>query len=133
MVCEWGMSDTLGAVAYDEHSETNQYGFGGHSEKKYSQETARTIDNEVKRILDEAHETAKQVILAHRTQVELLTEMLIEFETLDAEDISHILTGKWNAEEKRQRLKKADDLHKKPIIALPPVPPPADNALPLPS
>lgn len=131
MVCEWGMSDKLGAVAYDEHNETNQYGFGGFSEKKYSQETAKTIDGEVRRILDEAHETAKQVILQHRNQVELLTEMLIEFETLDTEDVSKILKGEWNIEEKRQRLKKADDLHKKPIVATPP--PPPDSALPLPS
>lgn len=132
MVCEWGMSDKLGAVAYDDHSETNQYGFGGYSEKKYSQETAKTIDDEVRRILDEAHETAKNVILQHREHVELMTQMLIEFETLDSEDIDKILKGEWNIEEKRERLKKADELHKKPIVS-PPPPPETVAAPPLPS
>lgn len=129
MVCEWGMSDKLGAVAYDDHNETNQYGFG-YSEKKYSQETAKTIDDEVRRILDEAHETAKNVIMQYREQVELMTQMLIEFETLDAEDIAKILKGEWNIEEKRQRLKKADDLHKKPVVTPPPPPPEAAPPLP---
>lgn len=125
MVCEWGMTDNLGAVAYDERNESGQYGFGGYSEKKYSDDTAKAIDAEVRSILDAAHEKAKQIILEYRTHVELMTQMLMEFETLDAEDVKRIIKGEWSADEKRERLKKADELHKK-VVAVPPPPPPAD-------
>jgi cell division protease FtsH len=125
MVCEWGMTDTMGAVSYDEKSDSGQYGFGGYTEKKYSDETARAIDAEVRKILDTAHEQAKQIILQYREQVELMTQMLIEFETLDAEDVKKIIKGEWSTDDKRERMKRADELHKKPV-AVPPPPPPPD-------
>lgn len=133
MVCEWGMSEKLGAVAYDERSDNGQYlGMSGYHEKKYSEETAKAIDDEVRKILDDAHEKARQIILEHRPQVELMTEMLMEFETLDAEDVKKIIDGEWNIEEKRSRLKKADELHKKPPVT-PPPPPPEDMQAKVPS
>lgn len=126
MVCEWGMSDKLGAVAYDDRSDSGYYmGMGGHSEKKYSEETAKAIDDEVRRLLDEAHDAAKKIILERKEQVELMTEMLIEFETLDAEDVKKIINNEWTVEDKRSRLKIAEELHKKPIIVPPPPPPEA--------
>lgn len=124
MVCEWGMSEKMGAVLYDEHSDNAHYpGMGGFSEKKYSEETAKAIDEEVRRILDEAHEEAVRIIKEYRDQVELMTQMLIEFETLDAEDVAKIIKNEWTIEDKRERLKKADELHKKQG-AVPPPPPP---------
>lgn len=126
MVCEWGMSDKLGTVTYDERSDAGQYlGMGGHSERKYSEETAKSIDDEVKRILDEAHSEAKRIILEKRDQVELMTRMLMEFETLDAEDVLRIAKNEWDIEEKRARLKKADEMHKKAPSTPPPPPPEA--------
>ncbi len=123
MVCEWGMSDKLGAVAYDERSEAGAYmGMSNFHEKKYSEVTAKAIDDEVRRIVDDAHESAKKIITDHAKEVELMALMLMEFETLDAEDVRHILTGKWDVEEKRLRLKKADELHKKAPIVPPPTP-----------
>lgn len=125
MVCEWGMSDKLGTVAYDERSESGQYlGMGAHHEKKYSEATAKEIDAEVKRILDEAHQYALDVINKHKDKVELMTRMLIEFETLDSEDILLIKEGNFDPEEKKKRLKIAEDLHKLPT---PPPPPPAPS------
>ncbi|KIC76575.1 ATP-dependent zinc metalloprotease FtsH [Neochlamydia sp. TUME1] len=129
MVCEWGMSDKLGAVAYDERSESGQYlGMQGYHEKKYSESTAQAIDEEVRKILDAALETARQIIRDKRHEVELMTQMLMEFETLDAEDINNIINGKWSMEEKRKKLKIADELHKKSGLT-PPPPPPADEPL----
>lgn len=125
MVCEWGMTENLGPVSYDEGNDGGQYGFGGGSGKKYSDETAKAIDLEVRSILDAAHDKAKEIILKYREHVELMTQMLIEFETLDAEDVKKIINGEWNIEEKRERLKKADELHKKPAV-IPPPPPPLD-------
>ncbi len=131
MVCEWGMSDKLGTVAYDERSDSGQYlGMGGYHEKKYSEDTAKEIDIEVRRLLDEGLERAREIIGSYREEVELMTRMLIEFETLDAEDIKLIIEGKWDAEEKRQRLKLADDLHKNPKATPPPPPTEARSASP---
>ena len=114
MVCEWGMSDTLGTVTYDQRSDSGQYlGMMGYHEKRYSEETARSIDTEVRKILDEAHESALRIIREKYDQVELLAQMLIEFETLDAEDVNKILNNDWNMDEKRVRLKKEDELHKR--------------------
>lgn len=127
MVCEWGMSEKLGPVSYDERSEGGQYlGTQGFHEKKYSEETAKAIDIEVRVILDEALETARKIISERNAQVELMTEMLIEFETLDSEDIRKIIDGTWSTDEKRARLKMADELHKKPG-ATPPPPPGGEN------
>lgn len=114
MVCEWGMSKKLGAVAYDERSESGQYlGVSGYHEKKYSEETAKAIDDEVRRILDEAYEEAKRIIKERYEHVELMTKMLMEFETLDSDDVNEIILGTWDINKKRDRLKKADELHKK--------------------
>lgn len=125
MVCEWGMSDKLGAMAYDARSEAGQYlGMNSHQEKKYSEETAQLIDTEVRRLLDEAHAFAHKIILEYKAEVEQMTQMLMEFETLDSEDVQEIvITKNWNADKKRDRLKKAEELHKKPGVTPPPAPP----------
>jgi cell division protease FtsH len=123
MVCEWGMSEKLGPVAYDERSDTGRYlGMNGYHEKKYSEETAKTIDDEVRKILDEAHATAKKIVSDHHEEVELLAQMLMEFETLDSEDVQRILNHQWDIEEKRARLKTASELNKKAPVAPPPSP-----------
>ena len=125
MVCEWGMTESLGPVSYDERSESGQYGFGGYSEKKYSEETAKAIDVEVRSLLDSAHAVAKKIIEENKEKVELMTLMLIEFETLDADDVMKIIKGEWKDEDKRERLKRADELHKKAVVVPPPLPPEA--------
>lgn len=120
MVCEWGMSDTLGRVAYDERSDSGGgYGLPYH-EKSYSEETARAIDEEVRKILDDAYAHATEIILKHREQVELMTKMLIEFETLDAQDVRDILNNEWDPKKKAKRLKEQENLFKR----LPETPPP---------
>lgn len=123
MVCEWGMSDKLGAVAYDKRSESGQYlGMAGYHEKEYSQETAKTIDDEVRHFLDDAYAAAIAIIKEHKDQVELMTQMLMEFETLDSEDVKKIIDNEWTLDDKRARLKKADELHKKMASNPPPSP-----------
>ena len=124
MVCEWGMSDTLGAVAYDEKSDSGQFlGWNNYHDKKYSEETAKVIDKEVKQILDEALNRARTILKENAEQVELMTAMLMEFETLDADDVMKIIKNEWNVEDKKAKLKTADDLHKKAIVSPPPPPP----------
>lgn len=124
MVCEWGMSDRLGVVTYDERADSGQYlGLSSYHDKKYSEETAQSIDSEVRRILNDALELARKIIQEKRTQVELMTQMLMEFETLDTEDVEKIINDKWDIEEKRARLKLEDEKHKK-VPVIPPPPPP---------
>lgn len=120
MVCEWGMTDKLGAVAYDEKSENGQYlGMPSYHEKNYSEETAKAIDNEVRKILDEAHQKSKEILESNRDKVQLMADMLMEFETLDREDVLEIMEGRWDVEKKRERLKAFQNMHRK----LPPPPP----------
>lgn len=131
MVCEWGMSDLLGTVTYDERSEGGQFlGMSGHKEKLYSEETAQTIDKEVRRIIDAAYVYAVKIIKEQKEAVELLTQMLIEFETLDAEDVANIVKGKWSADDKRAKLVRIEGLHKNNPEVTPPPPPPVSEVLP---
>lgn len=132
MVCEWGMSDELGAVLYDERTESGQYlGMSGFHEKSYSQETAQKIDAEVKGLIDVAHKRALEILEENRDKVEIMADMLMEFETLDATDIKEIMDGTWNAETKRSRLKAADELQMKNPPPPPPIP--VQNAIPHPA
>ncbi|MGE5196198.1 MAG: ATP-dependent metallopeptidase FtsH/Yme1/Tma family protein, partial [Anaerolineae bacterium] len=120
MVCEWGMTDALGPVAYDERNENGQYlGMPGYHEKNYSEATAKFIDDEVRKILGEAHQRASEILQQHRQAVQLMTEMLMEFETLDREDVLEIINGQWDMEKKKKRLKTQEELYRK----LPPPPP----------
>ncbi len=120
MVCEWGMTDELGAVAYDERGDGGQYlGMPNFHEKSYSEATAETIDKQVRSLLDAAHVRAVGIIEEHRVQVELMTQMLMEFESLDRDDVLEIMTGQFDVEKKRQRLKLSQDLQRK----TPPPPP----------
>ena len=123
MVCEWGMSDELGAVSYDEKSESGQYlGMSNYHEKHYSNETATKIDAVVKELIDTAHKEAIRILEENKDKVQLMTDMLMEFETLDAIDVKEIMDGTWSSEAKRNRLKLAQDLQMKEPPPAPPLP-----------
>jgi cell division protease FtsH len=113
MVCEWGMSE-MGTVSYDERSDNGIYlGMPNVSSKTYSDETAKKIDAEVYRMINDGHKRALEIVEAQRAKVELMTEMLIEFETLDRKDVEEIMNGTWNIESKRARLKAEEELSRK--------------------
>jgi len=122
MICEWGMSDLLGTVTYDERSDNGQHlGMSSYREKMYSEKTAQEIDKEIRRMLDEAYQRSINMINEHKVIVQLMTDMLMEFETLDAEDVRKIIDGTWSAEDKRAKMMRSEDLSKR---ATPPPPPP---------
>lgn len=124
MICEWGMNSSLGLVAYDERSEQGQYlGMSGYKEKNYSEQTAEAIDKEVKILLDEAYQRALNIITTNKDKVQLMTDMLLEFETLDRQDVLEIMNGQWDTEKKRQRVQASLDLQRKQ----PPTPPTLDK------
>lgn len=137
MVCEWGMTDALGTVAYDERSESGQYLGMTQHEKNYSEETAKHIDEEVRRLLDEGNAKAREIIEANRDKVILMTDMLMEFETLDRQDVLDIMENKWDIEKKRKRQKDDADRAKSKVPPPPPSPitdvPPTGGNLDLPN
>ena len=96
MVTQWGMSDKLGMVQYGDH---NEYVFLGREMtrgKDYSERTAQDIDNEVKRIIDEAFKVAKTIIDKYRDKLELIANCLLEYETLEGFQVEEIIqTGKF--------------------------------------
>ena len=91
MVCEWGMSDRLGMVEYGEHEDYVFLARDMSRSRDYSESTAQEIDREVRRLVDEAYGRAKQIITAHRTQLEIIAKALLEYETLDAGQIKDII------------------------------------------
>jgi len=119
MVCQWGMTDSLGPVAYDERSEDGVYMMPGQSSKSYSDETAKQIDEEVRKLLDQANSFATKIITEKRDKLQLMTDMLMEFETLDKEDVNAIIDDKWDPEKKREKIKAMSDANRK----VPPPPP----------
>lgn len=90
MVCEYGMSDKLGPVALGEKEEHLFLAREVTRSQAYSEETARAIDEEVHRIISECNERAHQILTEHRKEVELLTEALLEYETLSGEELQEL-------------------------------------------
>jgi cell division protease FtsH len=96
MVMHWGMSDKLGNVLYGDSSEYVFLGRDMMRAKEYSEQTAQEIDVEVKRIINEANNTAKDLINSNRDKLELIANALLEFETLDGSQVAEIVnTGKF--------------------------------------
>jgi len=96
MVMNWGMSERLGNVLYGESQEYVFLGRDMIRGKEYSESTAQEIDAEVRRIIDEANQTAKNLIETHRDKLELIASSLLEYETLDGAQVEEIVrTGKF--------------------------------------
>jgi len=89
MVTVWGMSDKLGAIQLapreNPYLPSGTFGFG--EVKPFSEETAKTIDAEILRIINESHAEAKRLLTLHRAQLDVLAKALIEKETLDEKEI----------------------------------------------
>src|SRR5687768_969022 len=91
MVCQFGMSDKLGMIQYGDN---NEYVFLGREmirSKDYSERIAEEIDAEVKRIIDEGYNRAKDLIETHRDKLEMLAQKLLEYETLDGAQVEEIV------------------------------------------
>lgn len=91
MVCEWGMSDKLGMVEYGEGDSPVFLARDMTKSRNYSEETARVIDAEIKRFIDDAYGTAERILNDGRDKVELIAKALLEFETIDASHIKDII------------------------------------------
>jgi len=91
MVCEWGMSSVLGPVSFSQSDEPIFLGKEISRHKDYSEETAVKIDQEMQVILNKGLNRAETILTVHRDELDLLTEELIQHETLDDRDIQKLL------------------------------------------
>ncbi len=96
MVCQWGMSEKLGMVQYGNDNEHMYMGRDMVQRQDYSEDTAKEIDAEVKRIISEGYQVAKNLIDNNRDKLELIANSLLEYETLDGAQVLEIVeTGKF--------------------------------------
>jgi cell division protease FtsH len=106
MVTQWGMSPTLGTMVY---SDNEAEGFGGRS-KSVSESTMQKVDTEIRRIIDEQYAIARKILEDNRDKVEMMTKSLLEWETIDADQIKDIMEG-------------LQPRPPKPLASVPPSPP----------
>ncbi|HSD18792.1 MAG TPA: ATP-dependent zinc metalloprotease FtsH [Anaeromyxobacter sp.] len=93
MVCEWGMSEKMGPLAFGKKEGEVFLGREMGTVQTFSEQTARDIDAEVHRIVTEQYERAKRVLLENGPVLAKIADALIEYETLDASDIDVIISG----------------------------------------
>ena len=92
MVCEFGMSEKLGLIEYGEHQgEVYIARDLGTRSRNYSESTAELIDSEVRFLVDSAYERAMAILTENRDKLDILTEALMEFETLEGSQVMDIL------------------------------------------
>ena len=90
MVTQWGMSDALGTMVYSEsESDSSQPNFT----RSISEATLQKVDAEVRRILDQQYNLARHLIETNRDKMEAMTAALLEWETIDADQINDIMAG----------------------------------------
>jgi cell division protease FtsH len=95
MICELGMSDRLGPLAYGEQEENVFLGREITQRREdYSEDTAKQIDEEIRAIVDKQYELARKIITENRDKLDRISEMLLERETLDAEEILAAIEGR---------------------------------------
>jgi len=91
MVTRYGMSDALGTMVYAGNEQDSL--FGSMSSKTVSEATQQKVDAEIRRILDEQYGIARKLLEDNRDKVEAMTAALLEWETIDAEQINDIMSG----------------------------------------
>ncbi len=95
MVCEWGMSEKMGPLAYGKKEEQVFLGRDyGSRQQDYSEETAVAIDQEVRRIIQGQYDRVRGILTEQRDKIEALAKALMERETLDAEEIQAVFEGR---------------------------------------
>jgi cell division protease FtsH len=94
MVTRYGMSEALGPMVYGENEGEVFLGRSVTTHKNMSEATMQKVDAEIRRILDEQYAVAKKILTENRDKVEAMTAALLEFETIDADQIGDIMAGR---------------------------------------
>ncbi len=98
MVTQWGMSEKLGPRTFGRKEEMVFLGREISEQRNYSEKVAEEIDDEVRRIIDEAYNTAKKVLTEHRQKLEQMVHTLLEEETLEGDTLTAVLEAPPDAE-----------------------------------
>lgn len=93
MVTQWGMSDVLGTMVYGENEGEVFLGRSITTHKNVSEATMQQVDAEIRRIIDGQYTLARKLIEDSREKVEIMAKALLEWETLDADQINDIMAG----------------------------------------
>jgi len=94
MVTRYGMSDLLGPMVYAENEGEIFLGRSITKTTNMSEETMRKVDSEIRKIIDEQYARARSILEEHRDQVEAMAKALLEWETIDADQIDDIMAGR---------------------------------------
>ncbi|MGO1395589.1 MAG: ATP-dependent zinc metalloprotease FtsH [Halomonas sp.] len=95
MVAKWGLSDEMGPIMYDE-DESHQFlgGPGQGGSKMKSGDTTTRLDKEVRKIIDDCYEQARQILTDNRDKLDAMAEALMKYETIDATQLKDIMEGR---------------------------------------
>ena len=113
MVKEFGFSDKLGPLRYENNQEEIFLGHSVAQQTNISDETARLIDTEVKHLVESGELKAKEIITSKLKELHIIAKGLLEFETLSAEDITNLLKGKKVKREDNGNSESSDESKKK--------------------
>ena len=94
MVTEWGMSEALGPMVYAENEQEVFLGRSVTSTKNVSEATQQKVDAEVRRIIDQQYALARQLLDDNRDKVHAMANALLEWETIDADQVNDIMQGR---------------------------------------
>ena len=109
MICEWGMSSKIGPVFFGRGSDPVFVGKNYNNSYEQSEESSKTVDTEIKNVIQKSYEKARSVIKSKISELHIMAEALLKFETIDSEEIDMIMKGK-NLEDlsdyRKEQLKK---------------------------
>ncbi len=94
MVTQWGMSEELGTMVFGENEGEVFLGRSVTTTKNVSEATMQRVDNEIKKIIDERYKLARSLIEENSDKVELMAQTLLEWETIDADQVNDIMDGR---------------------------------------
>lgn len=114
MVCEWGMSDKLGPMSYEKREGPVFLGMQNAQAQQYSDSKAQEIDAEIYRLITEAHAKAMQLLKDNESALHVMAQSLLEFETIDTDEVTRLVKGATLQEikalrEQRKEQKEKDD------------------------
>ena len=93
MVTEWGMSENLGFLLYGEPTQEIFLGHTVAQHRDMSEETARLVDKEVRRVIDSCYQRATRILKEYADELEVIAQALLEYEILSGEEIQQVLNG----------------------------------------
>jgi len=108
MVCEWGMSETMGPLTFGKKEEQIFLGREIAQHQDYSESTASLIDKEVKRLVLEGYEKAREILSTHADELHRVARALLEFEVLGGDEVLRVMRGEEIAPQREKKSRKPE-------------------------